>query len=339
MNRIVLLNVALMLAICSRSAPVAASIEAQAQTAPQPAATVKPIPAQLPDVVARVNGDVISRAELDMAMGALEARAGHGMPDDQRDRIMRDVLDQLIGYRLLVQESAARKIVVSDTDLDARVAEIRTQFPSEQAFHETLKERNMTPAMVRSDAREGIQVDRMIEAEVGARAAVTPEQVAQFYAQNPSEFQRGERVRASHILIRLPEKADAAAKEQARERAAEVLKEVKAGGDFAALAKQHSQDPGSAVNGGDLGFFERGQMVGPFEETAFSLAPSQSSDLVETTFGFHILKVIDREPAQTVPLAEVGPRIQQYLEDRNREQQTEALIASLKAKGKVDIYI
>ena len=80
-------------------------------------------------------------------------------------------------------------------------------------------------------------------------------------------------------------------------------------------------------------------MVGPFEETAFSLAPSQSSDLVETTFGFHILKVTDRQPAQTVPLAEVGPRIQQYLEDRNREQQTEALVASLKTKGTIDIYI
>lgn len=343
MSSVLPLCVALVLAACSKSAPAAASNEspvpAQSQAAPQTDAALKTVPVELPDIVARVNGDVISRADLEMAVGALEARAGQPMPADQRDRIVRGVLDQLIGYRLLLQESAARKIAVSDTDLDARVAQVRTQFSSEQAFQQTLDQRKMTLASLRAEVREGMQIDTMLEAGMAAKAAVTPEQITQFYQQNASEFQESERVRASHILIRVPENADAAAKEQALARAAELLKEVKAGGDFAALARQHSQDPGSAVNGGDLGYFERGQMVGPFEETAFSLAPAQSSDLVETTFGYHIIKVADRQPSRTVPLAEVSPKIWEYLEAQDREQQTDAFVAALKAKGAVEIYI
>ena len=92
----------------------------------------------------------------------------------------------------------------------------------------------------------------------------------------------------------MPENADPVAKQQALAKAMEVLKEVKAGNDFAALAKQHSTDPGSAPSGGDLGFFERGQMVGPFEQAAFALAPAQTSDLVESPFGYHIIKVTEK---------------------------------------------
>ena len=109
--------------------------------------------------------------------------------------------------------------------------------------------------------------------------------------------------------------------------------------DFAALAKQHSQDPGSAVNGGDLGFFQQGQMVGPFNDVAFKLAPGEVSDLVETEFGFHIIKVAEKQAPRAVPLEEVRQRLEQYLERQNREQQTDAFINGLKTKGKIDILI
>jgi len=168
---------------------------------------------------------------------------------------------------------------------------------------------------------------------------VPPEQVASFYAENPDQFQQPERVRASHILIAVPPNADAAARTQARFRAESVLKEARAGKDFAALAREHSEDPGSAANGGDLGFFQRGQMVGPFNDVAFSLPAGAVSDLVETQFGYHIIKVAEKQPARTVPLEEVRPQVEQYLQNVNREKQTEAFIAALKAKGKVEIFI
>jgi len=118
-----------------------------------------------------------------------------------------------------------------------------------------------------------------------------------------------------------------------------VLKDVTAGKDFAALAKQHSQDPGSAPNGGDLGFFEQGRMVGPFNDAAFSLKPGATSGLVETPFGYHIIRVVEKQPGRTVPLDEVRPKVEQYLQNLNKETETDAFVKSLRAKGKVEILI
>jgi peptidyl-prolyl cis-trans isomerase C len=184
-----------------------------------------------------------------------------------------------------------------------------------------------------------MQISAMLEAELGARAAVTPQQVTEFYEKNPTEFQQGERLRASHILVRVPANSSPAEVEAARKKAAGILAEVKAGKDFAALAKQHSDDPGSGANGGDLGFFERGQMVPPFEQAAFALPPGQTSDLVQSDFGFHIIRTIDKQPGRTVSLEEVRPRIEEFLLGQNREAQTRAFVESLRAKGKVELFI
>ena len=106
-----------------------------------------------------------------------------------------------------------------------------------------------------------------------------------------------------------------------------------------ALAKQHSQDPGSAANGGDLGFFQQGQMVGPFNDTAFSLKPGAVSNVVETDFGYHIIKVIEKQPGRTVPLEEVEPKIERFLEAQNRDKQTGVFVNGLRTKGKVEVFI
>jgi peptidyl-prolyl cis-trans isomerase C len=178
----------------------------------------------------------------------------------------------------------------------------------------------------------------MLAAELASAPAVTAEEVDQFYAGHPAEFQRGERVRAQHILIRVDGGGDPAARERAREQAAAILAPVKGGGDFDALARQHSQDPGSAPTGGDLGYFERGQMVGPFEDAAFALAPSQTSELVESQFGYHIIKMVDRQPGGTIPLVDVRPQIEEFLREERRAERTDAFIESLKARSRVDIY-
>jgi peptidyl-prolyl cis-trans isomerase C len=300
---------------------------------------VKPVAAQLPDVVARVNGEAISRGDLEKAVSEIEARAGQSMPVDQRDRVLRAVLDQLIGFRLLAQESVARKTIVTDADVDARIAQIRSQFPSDEVFQQQLQQRQTTLAQLRADTRASMQITLMLEAELGTSAAVTPEQVNDFYVKNPAAFQQGERVKASHILVRMQANADAAEREKALVKATGILVDVKAGKDFAALAKQYSDDPGSGANGGDLGYFERGQMVPPFEQAAFSLPVGQTSELVQSDFGYHIIRVTDKQPGRTQPLAEVRANIEQYLLGQNREQQTRLFVDALKSKGKVEIFI
>jgi peptidyl-prolyl cis-trans isomerase C len=342
--RLFALIVMLAFAACSKTPAQANAAQdtpptaAGAQSA-APAEIVKPVPAQLPDVIARVNGENVTRQELQEYVQSMEARAGGPVPAEQRDQVYRRVLDQIVGYKLLTQEAKARKVAVPDADVEARVAEIKKQFPSEDVFMQMLIERKMTLEQMKSDAREDMAIGKLIESEIAARLAVKPEQVQEFYDKNPDQFQQPERVRASHILIAFPDNADAAAKAQAKTKAETVLKDVKAGQDFAALAKQHSQDPGSAVNGGDLGFFQQGQMVGPFNDVAFTLKPGAVSDLVETQFGYHIIKVAEKQAARTIPLDEVRPQVEEYLQNRNREEQTDAFVKALRAKGKVEILI
>ena len=311
---------------------------ASAQSTSTPPEPPKPVPAQLPEVLARVNGEAVSRAEFERAVQALESRAGGPVPPDQRDQVLRGVLDQIIGYKLLQQESKARNVAVADAEIEGRLKEIRGQFPSEEAFKQTLAERKMTVEQITSDARQDMAITKLIEGEIASKIAVKPEQVTDFYAKNPDQFKEGESVRASHILIEA-RNVDAPTKAKARATAEQVLKEVKSGKDFAALAKQYSSDPGSAANGGDLGFFQQGQMVGPFNDAAFKLAPGAVSDIVETDFGFHIIKVAEKKPARTISLDEVRPQVEQYLQQMNRQQQTEAFVNGLKAKGKIEVLI
>lgn len=312
---------------------------AGASSEPGAAPPIKPVPEKLPDVIARVNGETVSRKDVEDYVQNLEGRAGGPIPAEQRDRIYRDIIDQIVGYKLLVQEAKARNVAVSDAEVTARIDEVKKQFPSEDLFMQTLIDRKLTLDQMKTDARRDIAIARLIDTEIAGKVGLKPMQVEEFYKNNPDQFKQPERVRASHILIAFPEGADAAAKAQAKAKAQQILKDVKSGKDFAALAKQHSQDPGSAPNGGDLGFFPQGQMVGPFNDAAFSLKPGATSDLVETQFGYHIIRVAEKQPERTVPLEEVRPKIEQYLQERNKESETVAFVKSLRARGKVEILI
>ncbi len=340
MFRLLPLICVLAVSACSKSDSAAAAAgQSAAAAAPAADAPAKPVPAELPAVIARVNGEAIEKAEFEKAIKNVEGRAGQPVPPAERDRVYRGVLDQLIAYKLLMQETKSRKIDVADADVEARLAGIRQQFPSEDVFKQTLAQQNMSVEQLREDARSDMRVAKMLETEVNAGVTVQPQDVDAFYKGNPDKFKQGERVRASHILIRTPEKADAKTKDEARAKAADVLKQVKGGKEFGELAKHYSQDPGSAANGGDLGYFMQGQMVGPFEQAAFSMKPGEVSDLVETPFGFHIIKVADKQAARTVPLEEVKPQIEQFLQNQQRQQKTDAFVNALKAKGKVEILI
>jgi len=141
------------------------------------------------------------------------------------------------------------------------------------------------------------------------KVAVPPTDVQRYYNDNISQYQTAEQIRASHILLNTAGKDEAAVRKQAED----ILKQVKSGGDFAALAKKFSEDPGSKDQGGDLNYFARGRMVPEFETAAFAMQAGQISDLVKSQFGFHIIKVVDKRAATTRTLDEVRAQIQDQL--------------------------
>jgi peptidyl-prolyl cis-trans isomerase C len=308
-------------------------------SAPPPVPAVKPVPAQLPEVVARVNGEDVKRTEVDMAIKTLEDRARSAVPPEQRDVVYRQVLDRIIGFHLLVQEARSRKLVAPPWEVDGQIDQIKKQFPTEDAFKQMLQARGVTLERLRADTADTIAVNQMLQAELEPKVKVTDADTKSFYDQNKPRFRQEDSIHASHILFRVEEQADVAARAKAKTQADDILKQLKKGSAFADLAKKYSQDPGSAPNGGDLGFFSRGQMVPAFEQVAFALKPGQTSGVVETPFGYHIIRVSEAKPGRDLGYDEVKAQIEDHLKQQVRDQKSQEFVDQLKAKGKVQILI
>jgi peptidyl-prolyl cis-trans isomerase D len=173
-------------------------------------------------------------------------------------------------------------------------------------------------AFVRFDESEPAGDLEISEADLEAFLTSSPERVRAAYDERSEEYDRPEEVRARHILIRLPEDASAEAEAAARKRMDEIAKRIREGADFADLALESSEDPGSKDQGGDLGSFPRGRMVPPFEEAAFSLEPGAISDVIRTSHGLHLIRVEERRAAKVVPFEEAREEIARDLIRRER---------------------
>ena len=150
-------------------------------------------------------------------------------------------------------------------------------------------------------------------------------------------MKHAEQMRASHILLRVEQGAPPGQKQAQKAKAEEILARARKGEDFGALAKQYSQDPGSAVRGGDLGYFGKGAMVPAFDSTAWALKPGEISGVVETQFGYHIVKATEKRPEGYAPLADVKARIHDHLVNQKVKEDTQKVIAGLRAQAKIDV--
>lgn len=322
-------------------APEQESAEATATPAaaePQPPEPPKPMPAELPNVLARVNGAEVTKADFDRLIKNMELGAGQPVPAERRDEIYRGALDQLVTYTVLKQEARARKITVPDAEVEAGLQEMRKQFATEEEFKKALSDRGMTLDRLRADARIDMAINKMIEDEVAKEPEATDVQVRDYYDKNPDKFKQDEAVRASHILIRVEPNATDAEKQKARARAEELAKQAKAGADFGELARKHSAD-GSAAMGGDLNFLVPGQTVAPFDKAVFSMKPGEISDVVETEFGFHVIKVMEKRDASMVPFTQISPRIRAFLTDEAKQGRAQAFIEELKKKASIEVLV
>ncbi len=290
-------------------------------------------------MLATVDSDKIERWELEGAIKGIEARAGSPIPADKRDEVIRGLLDQLIAYHVLASEARARKLAPTDAEVSERLTQIKGGFPNEQAFQQALTAQGMTLDQLQRQTRMGMEINKIIESEVASKIDVPDAEVGAFYQQNLQQFAEGESVHASHILITTPQGAEANQKEAAKTKAQQVLKQLKGGADFAKLAREQSQDPGSAPGGGDLGFFPKGQTDPAFETAAFGLKPGGLSDIVETQFGFHVIKLHEHRAARTAPLSEVSGQIKEFLTGQQRDAKIQAFVDDAKGRRKVQILV
>lgn len=323
---------------CKKAPAAEQTAQAAAQSAtPEPPAPPKPMPAELPEVLARVNGQPVTKVDFERLVKNIEAGRGP-IPADRRDEVLRGALDQLIAYHVMKQEAKNRGIAVTPAEVDEQMQQMKQQFPNEDEFKKALSSRNTSLDQLKADAQVDMSINKMMEAEIEKIPAATEAEAKEFYDKNPDKFQQPETVRASHILVMAEQNADEAKKKSARAKIDGILKRVKAGEDFAKLAKENSDD-GSKDQGGDLGFFEQGRMVPAFDKVAFSLKPGEISDVVTTEFGYHIIKVAERKPASVVAYDEVKPRIVEYLSNQKKQARGQAFIEEAKKKAKIEVLV
>lgn len=281
--------------------------------------------------VAEVNGQIITKDEFNKSFElyktTYESQYGtdiwsHNI-DGRKfiDVVKEQVVEKLIVDRLVLEDAGAQGIVVTDAEVDG---EIKNYFEEEEEYKDFLTAQNLNEEEFVSKVRQDLTIGKYRQKLV-ASVTVPEGDVRKYYDENPKGFKK-DTVKASHILV------------DTREEAEKVLAQAKAGEDFATLAEQYSTDPSGKSTGGDLGEFGYGYMVEPFEDAAFALNEGEISDIVETQFGFHIIKVYEKTLVDPIPFEDAKGDIEGMLLYYEQEEKYTQEVAQLKERADVKTY-
>jgi parvulin-like peptidyl-prolyl isomerase len=301
------------------AALVAGVISATAATAP-----VSPAPAAVtnasPDaamkalfgdpVIVKGKGFEIKQSELDQVLTGAKANAaaqGQQLPPEFTVAI----LNQIVTINTLLQKANDADRAAGKIEADTQFTNLVKRFGSQEAFERQLKAVGMTEAELRTKAMQEATAKATLKREL--KVSATDDDAKAFYAKHSADFEQPEMAHVRHILImtldpltRSPLPTNSIVEK--RKQIDDLLKQIRGGADFATLAKQYSEDPGSKSEGGELPEFPRGQMVPEFESAAFALTNNQVSDVISTMYGFHIIKMIDKTPAKKFALTDTVPQ-------------------------------
>jgi len=268
-------------------------------------------------VIAKVNEVEISNEEVAQEVKNIIAQHQNNFTPEQieaaKPKIRQQAIEATINKCLLNFEVSKQNIQADPEHLTQEFDAIVKRFPSQSAFEDQLKKVGITESLIKSDLEQQLKIDTLVRAHIkGLELTITAEEISKFFDDNPDNFKMPERISASHILFKVEPDASNDLKAQKRLELSSLLGKIEKGADFVNLAKQHSECP-SKEKGGDLGFFDKGKMVKPFEDAAFKMKVGDVSEIVETKFGYHIIKLTDRKAAETASFDEVKGQISQHL--------------------------
>ena len=298
-------------------------------------------------VAATVNGIDIKESEvqelMEEGLKALSANASQLPPnfiEQYKAQLRGQILEKLIVENLLSEKVKKDGITVTDEEVDNTITAMLSSQPqpfSLEDYKNKLAEHGRNFEEEREQIREQLAYQKILKSQLGGKINATDEEAQKYYDENLKLFETAEKIRASHILIKpvYVKGGDMNEPEaQALKKAKDVLQKIKNGADFAVLAKASSACP-SASNGGDLGFFSKGEMTPEFEEAAFKLQVGQVSDIVQTEYGYHIIKVTDHKDAGTISFDEAKEKIIEQLMRNKQIELTNEFIESLKADADI----
>lgn len=295
------------------------------------------------DIVAMVNGTAITRKQFDNAMDyqlELVAMQGGKLSNAQLSDLKYEMLESLIGDELLYQESRKSGIRVEKKEIDDAYAERKqkAQYETDAEFEEALKKLDKSMASYRAEIELGLAIDKLIKKKITDTVVIPDSDAKQYYDRNIGLFQVPAQVRVSHIMVRVASDADQSKKEEATQRLEQVLKRLAAGEDFEALAKEVSEDGNTKDKGGDLGYISKGMVQASFDTAAFALEKGGISGIVQTSAGYHILKVTDKTEARSVSFEDAKSDIAGRLKSDRVDTMVGSYIKDLKNRSTILKY-
>ncbi len=311
----------------------------------------------VPDLVAKIGDEKITKAdilvEFKPVISMMKENGQLGtIPAEMWKTEVKKRVNDMVATKLLLKLAEADGYNPDPVKAEEEFKKITAQVPPEQ-LAETLAKQGMTTEAIKGRIAVGLAIQKWIEDKLAVNVKVSDEDAEKFYNENPERFKKPETVRASHILVKFddldPEKAKGMTDEQKKsatdelnrlslKKAQDILAKLKAGEDFAKLAAENSACP-SKEKGGDLGVFGKGQMTPSFEKSAFSLKPGEMSDVVETEFGYHIIKTTEKNDAGIMPFKEVKGFLTDGLKKQKTSQIIQEKIESEKKSKNVEIFI
>lgn len=245
-------------------------------------------------VVAVVNDDVITLSELKEEVQIFDNKS----PGDTQTQ--GQVLENMIEVKLLEQEAKKLGIHVTEKDVDAAIDGVKAKFNlTDEQLAELLKKQNLTPQAFREQWRRQLLANKLIGAQLQGQIAVTEDEIKKYYEENRGKLESSSEIRIAHILIPVASQDD---EEQAQKLAQEVAKLAISGKDFGELAKKYSKDASSAGNGGDLGYFKKGELAEVVEKAIEEAPVGEIVGPIRSSDGYHIIKVIDKKSSETASL-------------------------------------
>ena len=254
------------------------------------------------------------------------------------EQVKEMTLEQIINVELIYNEAKNKNLLPTKEEVNKKVEEVNKAIKEDKEYEKNLKEIGIDESFIKRQEEEKLALDNY-QKNFLENTKITDDKAKEYYEKNKKDFYVDE-VEASHILISTTDdngkELSKKEIEKAKKKAEDILKRINNGEDFAKLAKENSDDPGSASKGGDLGYFGKGEMVPEFEEVAFSLKKDEVSEIVKSEYGYHIIKLTDKNQGQT-PFEEVKGDIIQILKEQALTENIENIISKAKIEKKTDV--
>ena len=318
-------------------------VSGKAQTSPQAL--------KIPEIVAKVNGVGIESKYIEFRLNQILRNVKRPLTMREKTSVVKDLIEKEVVRELVHQQGEKKNLEVDSELINKEMAALRKPYKSDEEFEKALSARNITLADLKDSMKVDINARQLLNDQIKGKISIADADVKKYYEDNKQKFVRPEAFRTRHILAATfppdllkstPVAELQGRREELRKKAEEkidaIIKELKGGANFEELAKTKSDDEASRENGGDLDVIYKGVVDKSFDDAVSKLNPGEYTGKVETRFGFHVIKLIEKRPSEQAPFEELEAAIQKHLFMEEAKKVVEVYIDGLRKQAKIETF-